>query len=782
VGAQIVVLARASASSGWGDAHVTARPRSLGPAPAEIEFAPAKLTIPDTHAGAASRAELAERLCASSPAHWVTIAAPAGYGKTSLLVEWAVRDPRPFAWVMLDQRDDEPTVLLASLIGALGRIQPIGMVGTSAGSLWQTLVPRVCRSVAAMSGPIALALDDVQVLSRPEGIAVIETLAEHLPPGSTVAVAGRTLPDLPTGRLRAQGRLLEIGTGDLALSHEQARTLLRDAHLELTEAQVACVAGRAEGWETGLNLAARALSSRGAPVAPEDFAGDHRFVAEYLRSEHLAGLPPQQLRFLTRTAFLERLSGPLCDAVLQRRDSGRVLERLARSGTFVVPLDERGEWYRYHRLLRDMLRAELAREEPELGRVLNRRASEWCEANGAPGSALDYAHAYEDTDRAARLATAHLLRDYEAGDGATAERRLSRFSDADLLGRYPELGVVGAIIAALRGRAADAERRADALERLPRTAAGGGVDSLAPWIATLRALMCGNGAESMGADAEFALAGLAPTSPGRPTALLLTGVARLLKDDPGADEVLANTALEAARDGALSTRLLALGQRALVAMARRDLQLAGELVAAGSELTAGGDLRDYPESALFLASAARVANAQGDAAQAGSDAARAERLLPALNHAVPWLAVQARIELARVHLALADSTAARRLLVAAREIMRRRPGLGVLEQQIGGLEEQIAAGAASAGWVATLTDAELRLLPFLTTHRTFREIAEQLFVSRNTVKTQAISMYRKLDATSRSEAIARAIELGLIDARQEQPATVPPRPGFILPG
>ncbi len=206
--------------------------------------------------------------------------------------------------------------------------------------------------------------------------AALSVLADHVPPGSRLAFGGRNEPPVRIARLRAEGRVLEIGPRDLSLTCEEASSLLRVAEVTLGEADVAELHRRTEGWPVGLYLAALCLREGGSfRSAASSFDGDHRFVSEYVESEFLARIPERQRVFLTRTAVLERMCGPLCEAVLDVAGSAAILAELAGSNLLLVPLDRRGEWYRYHHLFRDMLLAELGRVEPGLMPVLRRRAA-----------------------------------------------------------------------------------------------------------------------------------------------------------------------------------------------------------------------------------------------------------------------------------------------------------------------------------------------------------------------------------------------------------------------
>jgi LuxR family maltose regulon positive regulatory protein len=493
--------------------------------------------------------------------------------------------------------------------------------------------------------------------------------------------------------------------------------------------------------------------------------GGERHVADYLRSEYLSRLRPDTLRFLRRTSVLTRFCGELGDAVLQEEGSGRQLERIERSNLFLVPLDRRGVWYRYHRLFGDLLREELGRREPELVPVLHRRAADWYEAHADPESALEHAYAAADFRRAARLVTTIALPVYYSGRAAVVERWLARFDDPVLLRRHPGVALQGSWVHALRGRAAEARRWLQiAEEGRFRGKLADGSTSLRAWIAVLRAAMCRDGDAHMVADAKAALSALPEGSLLRPSALVVLGAAyTLIGESERADATFAAAAAEAERVGAIDAGIIAISERSLLASARSDLAAADELARAAHDRVGGAHLDGYATSAIAFVASARVSLRHGRWDEARAQLAQAQRLGPPLRSAVfPWLSLQTHLEVGRAHLALRDTHALRSDLAEINDFLRTQPHAGRLVDQVQALAQE-AERLCPPGDEETsgLTAAELRLVPLLATHLSFREIGAQLYLSRNTIKTQAISVYRKLGVSSRSEAIDRAVGLGL---------------------
>jgi LuxR family maltose regulon positive regulatory protein len=741
-------------------------------ATAELPFdlIEAKLAPPALRGETVVKSELIDRLCASR-ARAVSVVAPAGFGKTTLLTHLAERDDRSFATVALDERDNDPVVLLRYVAAALDRVERIAplvfeALSSPGRSVWSTCIPRVCAALSAMTGPVVLVLDDLHFVSDPTSLDAVAALLDHVPERSQIVVSSREVPALPLARLRAQGRLLEIGADDLRLNVEEASTLLHEASVDLDDADVAELTDRTEGWPAGLYLAALSLRAGGSGAGEvRAFSGEDRFVADYLRLELLSRLTAEDVRFLTRTAVLGRMCGGLCDAVLKRNDSASELESLERSNRFLVPLDRSRTWYRYHHLFRDLLRSELQDREPEIVPELNRRAMEWCEANTLPEAALQYAHGAGDRDAATRLIEQLALPTYFGGGVATVETWLHWYDD-ELRERYPTIAVLGAWVYVLTGRPAEGARWERAAQRSTATpAVPDGSASIEPWIATLRAYTCPVGIERMLADSELALAQLGPAGWWQPAAQVAVGAAHALLGDPerARPALVLATELTAAA-GAPDEGSIAFAELALLAMEAGAWEDAATHAGRGLALVDEARLDDYLACGLAMAAAARVSVHQGELTKAREHVAKVHRLRPLLNHELPWLSVQTGLELTRVHLALGEASVAGAVLSEAEGILRVRPDLGTLGEQARELRQRVAASSTSSGaWALSLTAAELRLLPMLTTHLAFPQIGERLFLSRTTIKTHAISIYRKFGVSSRAEAIERAVELGLLE-------------------
>ena len=586
-----------------GDSDVREHEASLrGARDPVFDLLASKLRRPLMRYGTVRRSLLIERLAQCDRHPIVSVVAPPGYGKTTVLSQWAERNGQSFAWVSVDERDNDPKVLLTYVAEALNRIEPIDervfdALASPGSSVPGSVIPRLGSAFSSMSSPVALVLDDVHTLHNRECQAALSVLADHVPDGSRLAVAGRERPPLRVARLRAEGRILEIGPGDLSLTRDEASLLLRNADVAVGEDEVSELHRRTEGWPAGLYLAALYLREGGSlGTAAVSFGGDDRLVSEYMESEFLTRISRRQRAFLTRTAVLERMCGPLCDAVLEVTGSAGVLANLEQSNLLLVPLDRRGQWYRYHHLFRDMLLAELHRLEPGLMPVLHRRAAQWHERNGQPGEALEDWMKAGEPDPAARLVGTLAFPAYQQGRVATSERWFRWLEDHGPTANQPAAAVLAAMISALTGKPGQAEGWAEAAEQAAAPASmPDGSASTEPWLALMRALLCRGGVEQMRADAELAARTMAARSFWRPSATLYLAVAHLMAGDPDrADALFQDAAAGVQATGATVGACVALAQRSLLAIARGAWEVGGQLLSQARSLARDANLEDYP--------------------------------------------------------------------------------------------------------------------------------------------------------------------------------------------
>jgi LuxR family maltose regulon positive regulatory protein len=411
------------------------------------------------------------------------VCAPAGFGKTALLADWARSGNHPVAWLSLDAGDNDPARFWRHVVAALDRARPgiaeraSPLLGPPTPASFEGLVTALINDLAARPGEdeLLLVLDDYHLIDTQQVHTPLTFLLEHLPSGLRLVLSSRSDPPLPLARLRAARQLAELRSDDLRFTASEATALLHEAiGADLPTSAVTALEARTEGWAAGLQLAALSLRGQADPARfVAAFSGTHRYVLDYLAQEVL-GYQDEQVRgFLLETSVLERLSGGLCDAVTGRAGSQAMLEEIERAGLFLVPLDEVRGWWRYHHLFADLLRARLQRERPGRVPVLHREAAAWCEEHGLADDAIRHALGAGDAVWAARLIERHADELLFRGEGATVQRWLAVLP-AELAGSWPRLLLAQSRMALLSGHVAEAAGLLDAAEgaRMSREMAG----------------------------------------------------------------------------------------------------------------------------------------------------------------------------------------------------------------------------------------------------------------------------------------------------------------------
>jgi LuxR family maltose regulon positive regulatory protein len=412
-----------------------------------------KLHVPGPQPGFAPRRRLVEALGEGLARGRVLVCAPAGFGKTALLADWARGGGQSVAWLGLDSGDSDPARFWRYAVAALDRARPglARRVGPPPPGSSDGLVMALVNELAADPSPdeVLLVLDDYHLVDSPPVHESVAFMLENLPPGLRVVVSGRADPPLPLARLRARGQLAELRAADLRFTSEEAAAMLgQAAGPGLPSTAVAALVARTEGWAAGLQLAALSLRGHADPAEfVAAFSGSHRFVLDYLADEVLDSQPRQVRAFLLETSVLERLSGELCDAVTGRPGSQAMLEQVERAGLFLVPLDEVRGWWRYHHLFADLLRARLQAEQPRRVQPLHRAAAAWCEEHDLADAAVRHALAAGDADWAARVVERHVETLLGRSEGATLRRWLSALPAESVRGR-PRLSLAQAYSAA----------------------------------------------------------------------------------------------------------------------------------------------------------------------------------------------------------------------------------------------------------------------------------------------------------------------------------------------
>lgn len=423
----------------------------------EFPLLETKLYIPQWRPGLVSRPGLIDRLDHGAERKLIVVSAPAGFGKTTLLAEWLAAPKartRAVAWVSLSQADNDPALFWTYVISALQKVQAgvgqhaLALLHASQPPPIEAILTTLINEINGIEGDFSLILDDVHVIDAQPIHDAIAFLLDHLPPQMHLVIASRADPPLPLARLRVRGDLTELGAPDLRFTPAEAAAFLNEVmKLDLTAGDVAALEARTEGWIAGLQLAALSMQGRAEPHAfVTAFAGDDRYILDYLAGEVLQHQPEPVRRFLLQTSILDRLSGPLCNAVTGRDDGTEQLVALERRNLFVVPLDDKRHWYRYHHLFADVLRVQLIYEQPDHQPVLRGRAAAWFEQQGMAAEAIEQAHASADHATVARLLAANIEEFERAGMYASMSNWSASLPDT-MVQHRPHLAVILALSA-----------------------------------------------------------------------------------------------------------------------------------------------------------------------------------------------------------------------------------------------------------------------------------------------------------------------------------------------
>ena len=701
-------------------------------------------------------------LLAASDRPLLVVSAPAGTGKTTTLRQWAGEDSRPCAWVQIDEADGDPVVLLTYLSRALAPLAPVDeaverSLQLAVPPLRERILPLLAEALAG-ADPFVLVLDDAHLLGSPRAWEVISFLQRGLPAGAQLAVGTRTDPPLHLARMRASGEVLEVGAQELAFDRDEAVELLRLHGLVLDDRELGTLLDATEGWATGLQLACLAAAGRPPTEWLAQVRGDRREVASYFTEEVLERQPNEVQAFLLETSVLTELTPELCAVVTGRDDAGELLTRIAREELFVVPLGEQLAHYRYHHLFAEMLEAELGRRHPARPRESHRRVAEWYAARDQPDLAVFHLLAAGEVAAAGDLVAASWPAMWSRGQAETVRRWLESFTDRQILQHKPLTLTAGWIYTALdAGELGARWGKAACTAVMTDDPSPDGAASLRSSQALLRATVAPGGVKEMRGDAELAASlEQCPDTSWYADAQVALGVARWLS---GAGSRALHPLGVAARQGSVhnpSAELAALGYLALIAVADGDWSAAEEherhATARLTELGFGTSRRCLP---MLLARVCLAAHSGRDGV--GEAAADADRLL---HHMVPhpWMALLAHVTLGEAALECGDADGASAHAAQAVALLERYPDAGILRRRA----ERLRGVVELASISEPLTPAERRVLELLPTHLTEAQMAEQLFVSRNTVKTHLKGVYRKLDVASRAEAVDRARDAGLL--------------------
>ena len=728
-----------------------------------------KLHSPIARQGWVQRSALIARLVDAPDKKLVLLSTPVGYGKTILLAQWraAVSEPRPFAWLTLDEGDDDPITLWTYIVEALGRVEPVmrdrmaGALTADPDHLTEVFVPRLLNELAVLPRRLVLVLDDYHRIRNEVCHDSIDAFVQGLPQTVQLAIASRADPHLRLRETGSPAAVLELRASQLRFDRDEAVQLLKNTiDYEVPIHDVERLIQRTEGWPAGLYLAALSLRDQDDPqLFIDSFTGDNHLLVDYLTTEVLRKQPPVLRRFLTRTSILDRLTPSACDAVVGTDNAGAVLEDLERSNLFLVSVDDGARWYRYHRLFQDLLRTELLRSEPELLPELHRRASAWHRRWGFLEEALSHAIAAWDVPTVRELIGASWLPYWEAGRIGQVVSWLEDVGEDRVRGDAV-LALVRAWVVARSGDSESSERWLKLVEkasfdgRLPD-----GTASLESGRSLLRALLGRNDVATSLASARRAASIEESGSRWRARTLACLGYYLYLTGKPGEATTRLNEVVETT-PAATDDQMFALGLLSVIARESSHIAEADELATRASHPITASSL--LAEGAMTTAQLARgLARADsGDLVGSERDlelAVSAARASPWLQ---PWLLVQGLLTQAALYVRRGDLERSQQVLAEVREHLDRYPPSSVLSERTRNLETSISRDHPLLG--EPLTERELTVLRLMPTDSTQGEIGEQLYLSINTVKSHARSIFRKLGVGSRPEAVARAQDMGLI--------------------
>ena len=729
---------------------------SLGP-----RLLPSRLRPPQPLLELVRRDRLRRQL-SSSTAPLLVVTAPGGFGKTVALSQWAESDLRAFAWLQADEADNDPLVFLNYLVAALERV--IGLDPMVANWLQLAPPPVATRILPALAqgvsaaAPFVLVVDDVHLVTNATCWELVGVLLEQVPPGAQLCLSGRTSPSLPLAKLRASGRLLEVGPAELALTTTEIRELLRLHGFAADRETVAYLDRVTEGWAAGVYLAA--LAGVQLPTADRlgGIRGHQRDIAGYLASEVLDRQSPETARFLLQTSILERLSPDLCRAVTSDARAGDLLRAVARNNLFVSALDDAGEWFRYHHLFADFLQAELALAGEAAAAALHGRAAAWFEAHDQLEEAVHHWLAAGEAGRAGTIVCRAHMGYSRCARYETVRRWLEMFTDEQIFSDQA-LTLAAGWIGVMAGDSSRGSAWTNAAFRIQV-----GDDLWPDTTVPLRLMQAGliaslapGGVTQMRENAEFAAAlsdGAHPAE--RAFAIAQLGIALWLCGDGEAALPLLREGEDLGAVANVLAQVTAAGYQALILADEDRWDEARARTASG--------LRRFEEAGLSwgvptyptLLARARVQAHDGDPALAESVAVIAT--IAAQGNMATFMAVLCEVLVGEALAECGDLAEASRWMHAGYARLASWPDAGILRPRLQRLRERLEQRLL----LEPLTPAERRVLELLPTELNLGEIASRLWVSRETVRTHAKDIYRKLEVHSRREAVARARDLGLL--------------------
>lgn len=709
--------------------------------------------------------------CRSAPARGrlVRILAPAGYGKTSLAARWARSDKRVVRWLDVERAHSDPVALCNALREALAGIVDIPWPSlrrdTSESPHVVVLRQALTAGEEERIEPFLLVLDDVHRVSSEESGQLIDTLVEHLPSSSTIMLVGRGYRDHAgsIGRFRLVPGVVDVTVHDLAFDASECRRMLELMGVDMPTLDLERLVELLEGWPAGLRLAGRVMLDRGATGSVMDLADDV-VIVDYLRGEWTSQLRGRDVAFLREIACLERCTGEMCDRILQRSGSAAVLQRLHRDELVVFDLDRRDEWYRLHPLLSRWLSTELRAVDPRRWRDIHVNAARYWEENSEIDRAFGHARLAEDLTYCELLAASHGGAYFTLGMAATVESWLAAFP-SHYVRTSPGLCTLSVLLGLHCGDDSRTLQWQRLLEEAISAQSEGERDSslATSWSKVLHAVLDERPASELtpiGEDARAHLPGGTWTSF---VCWVLGALYFLVGDRERADDALQQALFEAEIAGNPLLTAHCLGTWAII-----DECSGSPALAAWKSRRASAALHEchgelLPTTAPVMAVNALVAAHDRRWEEATERLGAARHALQGLRSVAPWFNVVSRLALVQTSLLLDDRETSRALMSELEHHGRLEPSDGALMSRVQELRAKVDAMHHPAAGATALTDAERNVLHYLPTNLSLGEIGGRLFISRNTVKSHAAAIYRKLGANSRTEAVNLAEVAGLLD-------------------
>lgn len=717
---------------------------------------------PPLRPGIVERPLLTDRLAGTIESPLVVVAAPAGCGKTIAVKLWAEADQRPFAWAQLGPPDDDPVYLIRHIAAAIHTCSPLDadVVRVLVGSgrpMDTALLPTLGRAVAARS-PMVIVLDDAHLATSDGALEVVQDLLRYLPVGFQLVLVARRPPQLQLARRRLDGGLAEVDADDLAMDADEMRRVISAAGLRLSESETDDLIDHTEGWPAGLGLSMLALRETGRVRT-----GSGRPIVGYLMDEVLSGADEDMVDFLLRSSVLERMNGSLLDEVLGGTSAADLLDRIDRSGNlFLVALDDRHEWFRFHHLVGDALRTRLQSERPLEARTLRSRASRVLEEQGDIDGAIRQAVAAGESGRAGELILGHSLKLINDGRVALLGQWIELVGP-DLAERNPSLALARAWYGAGTADPTMIARSIKAAESLVHDGPlADGSPSLDAAIAAIRSLIAAEGTAGVLRDTSTIRDGGGPrTNPWWGYATCLAGtVASLDGDNTAARDLMYAGVGEVAHSPSFEAAFL--GVLALIEADDQDFYQARRRVRRAMKLCGDHNLEGVSWVIPAYAAEALMAALDGRTEESRTAALRCRRLMAELGDLSARSAFRGYLALAQAALALGDRQDARAMAHEAVLARRLDPTCSYLNAKLDSLTTVLGGVDGSQRDPVSISTAELRVLAYLPTHLSLGDIAARVFVSRNTVKSHVAAIYRKLGVVSRAEAVAAADRLGLL--------------------